>query len=113
MPVLLGPGEMVGPAKLGFQLCRWRPPFGEQIGVRPVVEELGRAEMRKVYCDRDSVSGCFYQFQVRSASCHAANSLETQTLFGSRRIRLLFNRVLRIWPRPWQQEEDWVSHYHS
>ncbi len=39
MPVLFGPGEMVGPAYLGLQLRRWRPPFLEQIRTCPVVEE--------------------------------------------------------------------------
>jgi hypothetical protein len=45
VPVLLGPGELVGPAHFGLQLGRWWPPFREQIRSCPVVEEAGRTEM--------------------------------------------------------------------
>src|SRR5439155_19797257 len=59
MPVLSGPGKMICPTYLGLQLRSWRPPFLEQINTCPVVEEYGRAEMREICDDSDSVSRCF------------------------------------------------------
>src|SRR6266566_436971 len=83
VPVLFGPGKMICPTYLGLQLCRWRPPFLEQISTCPVVEEQGRAEMGKICHNGDSVSRCFDQFQVGPAHFHVEKPSRPAICVGS------------------------------